>query len=205
MGFLDHLTEKPWLEGEGQGVDTDGGGIFSLPTPQLGLRVFLGVVAILFTLFIVAYTDRMMVRDWRPMPEPWLLWVNTALLVASSVAMHRAWVGTDRGQIDGVRAGLHAAGVFAFAFLAGQLLAWQQLVALGYFAATNPANSFFYLLTALHGLHMMGGLVAWGRTSAKVRRGVGLSQVRLSVELCTIYWHFLLGIWLVLFTLLLLT
>ncbi len=205
MGFLDHLTEKPWLEGEGQGVDTDGGGIFSLPTPQLGLRVFLGVVALLFTLFIVAYTDRMVAGDWRPMPEPWLLWVNTALLVGSSVAMHRAWVGADRGQIDGVRAGLQAAGVFAFAFLAGQLLAWQQLVAMGYFAASNPANAFFYLFTALHGVHLLGGLVAWGRTTAKVWRGLAPGQVHLSVELCAVYWHFLLVVWLVLFGLLLLT
>ena len=93
MGFFDHLTEKPWLEGEGQGVDTDGAGIFSVATPPLGLRAFRGVVPILFTLFIVAYTDRMVVRDWRPMPEPLPLWVNTALLVASSVAFHRAWRG----------------------------------------------------------------------------------------------------------------
>ena len=205
MGFFDHLTEKPWLEGESQGADTEGAGIFSVSTPQLGLRVFLGVVTVLFTLFIVAYTDRMVVRDWRPMPEPWLLWVNTALLIASSVALHGAWVGADRGRIDDVRAGLYAAGVFAFAFLAGQILAWQQLVAMGYFAASNPANAFFYLFTALHALHLLGGLVAWGRTTAKVRRGLAPGQVHLSVELCAIYWHFLLVVWLVLFGLLLLT
>ena len=205
MGFLDHLTEKPWLEGEGQGVDTGGEGIFSLPTPQIGLRVFLIVATMLFTLFIVAYAERMLFGDWRPMPEPWLLWVNTALLVGSSVAMHRAWVGADRGRIDGVRAGLLAAGGFAFAFLAGQLLAWQQLVAMGYFAASNPANAFFYLFTALHALHLLGGLVAWGRTTAKVWCGFGPGQVHLSVELCAVYWHFLLVVWLVLFGLLLLT
>ena len=205
MGFFDHLTEKPWLEGVSQGADTDGGGIFSLPTPQLGLRVFLGVITVLFTLFIVASTDRMVVRDWRPMPEPWLLWVNTALLVASSVAFHRAWVGADRGRIDGVRAGLLAAGVFAFAFLAGQILAWQQLIAMGYFAASNPANAFFYLFTAVHAVHLLGGLVAWGRTTAKVWRGSTPGQVHVSVELCAIYWHFLLVVWLVLFGLLLLT
>ena len=205
MGFFDHLTEKPWLEGEGEGVSADGGGIFSLPTPQIGLRVFLIVATVLFTLFIVAYADRMAVGDWRPMPEPWLLWVNTALLIGSSVTMHRAWIGADRGRIDGVRAGLNLAGVFAFAFLAGQLLAWQQLVELGYFAASNPANAFFYLLTAVHALHLLGGLVAWGRTAAKVRRGLAAGQVHLSVELCAIYWHFLLVVWLVMFGLLLLT
>jgi cytochrome c oxidase subunit 3 len=205
MGFLDHLMEKPWLPGEGQGVSADGKGIFSLPTPQLGLRVFLGVASVLFSLFIVAYVDRMTLADWRPLPDPWLLWVNTALLVASSVAMHRAWIGADRGRIDLVKKGVLAAGGFAFAFLVGQLLAWQQLTALGYFAAANPANAFFYLFTALHALHLLGGLVAWGRTTAKVQRGFEPSQVHISVELCAIYWHFLLVVWLILFGLLLLT
>ena len=71
--------------------------------------------------------------------------------------------------------------------------------------STNPANGFFYLITGLHGLHLLGGLVAWGRTSDKVWRGFEPAQVRLSVELCAVYWHFLLVVWLVLFALLLLT
>ena len=93
-------------------------------------------------------------------------------------------------------------GASAVTFLIGQLLAWQQLSAAGYFLASNPANSFFYLITAVHGLHLMGGLVALGRTTAKVWRGVEMAQVRLSVELCAIYWHFLLLVWLVLLGLL---
>jgi cytochrome c oxidase subunit 3 len=68
--------------------------------------------------------------------------------------------------------------------------------------ASNPANSFFYLLTAVHGLHLTGGLVALGRTSAKVWRGTEIADMRLSVELCAIYWHFLLLVWLVLLGLL---
>ena len=90
-------------------------------------------------------------------------------------------------------------------FIAGQLIAWQQLVGSGYFLAANPANAFFYVLTALHGVHLLGGLVAWGRTAQKVWRGSDMQAVRLSVELCAIYWHFLLILWLVLFYLLLST
>ena len=104
--------------------------------------------------------------------------------------------------MDGVSVGLCAGGVAAVAFLVGQLLAWQQLSAAGYFVAANPANCFFYLITGVHGLHLLGGLVALGRTTAKVWRGVEMDQVRLSVELCAIYWHFLLLVWLVLFGLL---
>ncbi len=101
--------------------------------------------------------------------------------------------------------GLIAGGVFTISFLAGQLWAWQQLNASGYFLTANPANAFFYLLTALHGLHLLGGLLVWGRATGKVLRGAGVGDVRLSVELCTVYWHYLLLVWLVLFALLLST
>ena len=81
-------------------------------------------------------------------------------------------------------------------------MAWRQLDAAGYFLTANPAIAFFYLFTGVHGLHLLGGLVALGQTTDKVWRGFEVSQVRLSVELCTIYWHFLLVLWLVLFSLL---
>ncbi len=197
--------EKPWVAAQARVDDLHGGGEFSLPTVTLGLRVFLAVVTVLFSLLVVSYAERMEVADWRPLPEPWLLWLNTAVLILSSVALQWARVSARRGQIDGVRDGLLVGGICAFAFLAGQLLAWQLLAELGYFAATNPAVAFFYLITALHGLHLLGGLVAWGRTTAKVWRGFEVAQVRLSVELCAVYWHFLLLIWLILFGLLLFT
>ena len=117
----------------------------------------------------------------------------------------RSWSSARLWKERVGRKGLLAAGVCAFAFLAGQLLAYRELVELGYFVSSNPANSFFYLITALHGLHLMGGLVAWGRTTDKVRRGAEVAKVRMSVEVCATYWHFLLLVWLVLFTLLLLT
>ncbi|MFQ5784768.1 MAG: cytochrome c oxidase subunit 3 [Alphaproteobacteria bacterium] len=176
-----------------------------LHTAKLGLRVFIVVASVLFSLSVVAYGDRMTLGDWRPLPEPWLLWLNTAILISSSVALQRALVSARRGQMDGVRAGLTAGCVLALAFLAGQLVVWQQLIGLGYFAATNPANAFFYMLTALHGLHLLGGLVICGRTTTKVWHGSEVAEVRLSVELCTVYWHFLLVVWFVLFGLLLLT
>ncbi len=204
MSIWRALMEKPWAT-EGVVDDIHGIDLESLPTAKLGLRVFLAVATVLFSLTIVTYADRMLVADWRSLPLPWVLWVNTALLILSSIAFHWARVSADRGQIDDLRSGLFAAGILALAFLVGQLTAWQQLADLGYFAATNPANAFFYLMTALHGLHLLGGLVAWAKTSARLRRGVALDRLRLSVELCATYWHFLLVIWLVLFGLLLFT
>jgi len=195
------LTAKPWLEVGliGEVADT---GASSLPTATIGLGVFLAVVSSLFMLFISAYLMRMQVADWAEMPTPKVLWFNTGVLILSSVALQYAQVAARRGRMGGVGDGLIAGGLFAFAFLIGQLFAWQQLNAAGYFLAANPANAFFYLLTGLHGLHLLGGLVALGLTADKWWRGFELGQVRLSVKLCAIYWHFLLLLWLVLFSLL---
>ena len=136
--------------------------------------------------------------DWRPLPVPPLLWFNTGVLVLSSVTLQWAQAAARRSDHEGMVTGVLGAGVSAVVFLIGQLLAWQQLIAAGYVVAGNPANSFFYLLTAIHGLHLLGGLVALGRTIAKLWRGVDLPTLRLSVELCAMYWHFLLLVWLML-------
>jgi cytochrome c oxidase subunit 3 len=195
------LTAKPWLEEDPVG-DFPGTGAMTLPAAKIGLGVFLAVAGSLFALFISAYSMRMNMVDWRALPVPGLLWFNTGVLVVSSVALQWAQMAARRDDMDGVIAGLLAGGVSAITFLIGQLLAWQQLSVAGYFLASNPANSFFYLITAVHGLHVMGGLVAVGRTTAKVWRGAPMIQVRLSVELCTTYCHFLLLVWLVLLGLL---
>jgi cytochrome c oxidase subunit 3 len=195
------LTAKPWLEAGaiGEVIDT---GASSLPTAMIGLGVFLAVVSSLFALFISAYFMRMQVADWAEMPTPKVLWINTGVLILSSVALQYAQVAARRGRMEGVRDGVIAGGLFAYTFLVGQLFAWQQLNAAGYFLTTNPANAFFYVLTGLHGLHLLGGLAALSLTADKVWRGFELDQLRLSVKLCAIYWHFLLLLWFVLFTLL---
>jgi cytochrome c oxidase subunit 3 len=134
---------------------------------------------------------------------PKVLWLNSVVLILASVAMQRTRTAARRGQPDRVKSGMIAAGVLTFGFLAGQLWAWQQMDAAGYFLAANPAYSFFFLLTAVHGLHLLGGLWVWARTTARVLRGAEAEAIRLSVELCTVYWHYLLAVWVVLFAVLL--
>ena len=200
------LNVKPWVEQRPLANANDHGADgLSLPSVKVGLGVFLAVATSLFALSISAYLMRREGADWRPLAQPMVLWFNTAMLILGSVFFQRAKSAAKSGQIDGVRFGLLAGGAFTFVFLAGQLWAWQQLNAAGYFLTTNPANAFFYLLTALHGLHLLGGLWVWAKTAAKMQRGVKVEEVRLSVELCTVYWHFLLVVWLVLFGLLLFT
>lgn len=198
------INVRPWVAEDAIAEDLYAD-MLARSKEKTGLWVFLAVVTSVFCLFISAYAMRMKLGDWRPLPEPDLLWLNTGVLVLSSVALQWARLAAKQGRIDSVRIGLTATGVLTLAFMAGQLLAWQQLHELGYFLTSNPANAFFYLITGMHGLHLLGGLVAWGRTTVKVWRGSDAAQVRLSVELCAVYWHFLLIVWLVLFGLMLST
>ena len=196
------LMAKPWVTVQGKVDDLYAGGASSALARKLALRVFLAVVAVLFMLLVIAYGSRMAYEDWRPTPQLGLLWANTLVLILSSIALQWAQYSARRGQMNAVRVGLLAAGAFTVVFLFGQIMAWRQLGTMVYFDIRNPAIGFFYLITGVHGLHLVGGLVAWGRTVAKVRGDFDVAKIRRSVELCTTYWHFLLLVWLVLFGLL---
>jgi cytochrome c oxidase subunit 3 len=138
--------------------------------------------------------------------EPPVLWLNTVLLIAASVAMQAARKAVRAGSVERSGNTLLLGGLLTLAFLGGQLYAWDQVRESEFFSALNPAVAFFYLLTAVHGLHLLGGLYVWGRTLARMRReDVEVIDVRLSVELCSVYWHFLLLVWLGLFAVMLST
>jgi cytochrome c oxidase subunit 3 len=164
-----------------------------------GLWVFMGVATALFSLFTVAYAMRMDSGDWSPLSMPWQLWLSTALLVAGSALLQRAATAARGGLWAAARGQLMAGGACALAFLAVQLWAWQALRAAQVMPAGNPAASFFYLLTAMHGLHVIGGLVGW---AAALRHAGRASDAAFAwrIALCARYWHFLLAVWVVLFT-----
>lgn len=173
---------------------------------RVGLLAFVAVATSIFALSISAYLMRMhMGADWRPLPEPGLLWVNTGILLLASLALQWAWGAARRGDARALAIGLLAGGGFSLAFVVGQYLAWRQLNAAGFYLAANPANAFFYLLTALHAAHLLGGLIAWARTCLKLGRGAAPARVRGAVELCALYWHYLFVVWAVLFGLVLST
>jgi cytochrome c oxidase subunit III len=177
-------------------------GVLSHHPAKTALIVFLAVASSLFALFISAYAMRITFLDWTPLPQPKLLALNTGLLIAASVAMQWTVFAARRGDVDTVRTGLIAVGALTGGFIVGQLVVWKQLYDAGYALATSAATGFFYLLTAVHGVHVLGGLVAWGRSTGRAWKGKDLNNLVLSVELCAIYWHFLLGVWIVLFVLL---
>ena len=207
--LVQSINVRPWVAESGKAGRTA-----YLPSgataPRVALAVFLAVVTSIFALTISAYLMRMghgaaHGGDWKPLPEPGLLWANTGMLMLASMALQWAWGAAKRNHPGDLRLGLSAGGACTIAFIAGQYFVWLQLHAAGYYAAANPAYAFFYLLTALHALHLLGGLVAWARVMLRVWSGAAPAQVHESMGLCAVYWHFLLVVWAVLFGLVLVT
>jgi cytochrome c oxidase subunit 3 len=198
------LSAKPWLEAGPVG-DFPGTGPLAGEPAKIGLGMLLAVIGALFALFVGAYLMRMQLGDWRPLPKPGLLWVNTAFLMVSSGGLVWAQEAAARDDIAATRNAILLAAAAALAFLVGQILAWRELAEAGYLLAANPANTFFYLVTGMHGLHLVGGLLALGRTAGRAWGAFSPRALRLSLDLCAAYWHFLLLVWCLLFSLFLVT
>ena len=171
----------------------------------VALTTLLAVITSFFALIMSAYALRMDYGDWVPLNEPQVLWFNTGLLVLASIAYQWTRNGAVTGRVWRIKPGLLVTGALTLAFLAGQFVAWRMLAVSGQYASSNPANAFFYLMTVVHALHIAGGMYVWARATVRVLRGAHPDSVRESVVLCTVYWHFLLIVWLVMFGLLLST
>ncbi|MGB5132676.1 MAG: cytochrome c oxidase subunit 3 [Steroidobacteraceae bacterium] len=193
------LTAKSW---ESQDEKGDVGAIRMAPQ-RIGLWIFMAVVTSLFSLFISAYAMRMHAGAWCSIAIPNILWVNSLVLVGASIALQRARWSADHGKRSGARSALVVGGMLSVAFLVGQLMAWQQVGPSVYFISGSPGVAFFYVLTTVHGLHLIGGLWVLGRTVSRFAAGAELVDLRLSLQLCSVYWHFLLLVWLVVFGVLL--
>jgi len=178
---------------------------FNARPKLIALTAFLAVATSFFALILSAYSLRMELGDWVPMTEPQLLWFNTAVLVLASVAFQWTRNVSSGDQVAHVKLGMLATGILTATFLIGQMIAWQQLNATGQYITVNPSNAFFFLLTGVHALHILGGMYVWGRATVKTFGEYDVEAVRHSIELCTIYWHFLLLVWLVFFGLMLST
>ncbi len=193
------LLEKSWQQQTVSGIPE--GGEFTTSPYKVALLFFLAVVTVMFGLFITAYFVRMELDDWRPMPESPLLWLNTALLFLSSITLQWTQNVLKKEHFKKLKIGLVLGALLTVGFVYGQVTVWGQMQGEGYFLYNNPANAFFYVLTGIHAIHVLGGLFVWTKTIIKYWSGAELEDLKLSTELCALYWHFLLLVWLVLFAL----
>ncbi len=157
-------------------------------------------------MFFMALTSSYIVRkglggDWKSVDLPRVLWLNTAVLLLSSATIEAARRQLGLGASGSFRRWWALTTALGFLFLLGQILAWRQLSAAGVFLASNPSSSFFYVLTAAHGLHLLGGMVALLYVVVRAWERSRITQAT-AAELTAIYWHFMDGLWVFLFLLL---
>jgi cytochrome c oxidase subunit 3 len=195
---LQHSGRPPVIGNIGGGGDGDSG----RPSGSQRRASITGVVVLLaaVVMLFAAFTSAMIVRrglgdDWKSTPVPPVLWVNTAIILASSLALELARRALRRGDRKGFNLWWTSGLALGSLFLIGQYVAWTQLQAQGVFLSSNPSSAFFYLLTATHGIHLFGGVIALGYIdyqALRLRLGPGK---RTAVDVAGIYWHFMGGLW----------
>lgn len=174
----------------------------SVPAPTLALWVVLASVTMLFAGFTSAYLVRRTATDWVPIYSPPILALNTVLLVLSSAALERAKSWRTSGQLPAFRTWLKLSMALGAAFVAGQVFVWRQLSAAGIFLSSSPHGSFFYMLTAMHAVHVFGGLAFLLYALLSEGRFRGTVSAVDPAGLLATYWHFVTGIWIFLYLLL---
>jgi cytochrome c oxidase subunit 3 len=194
-----------WRPGDGGSGDS-GESEFAFPVSKnrLGLWLALTAISMLFAGLSSAYIVMRGAPAWQNVALPSILWINTFLLLASSLTIEGARRHIRDGRTLPGKMWMTVTGALGLLFLIGQVIAWRQLVAVGVYLPTTLHSSFLYVLTSAHALHILGGLVALGYVIRRIlQEPSGVSSYE-SVSLCATYWHFMDGLWVYLFLLLVL-
>jgi cytochrome c oxidase subunit 3 len=192
-------------------TDGDGGGDGGRgrrPSKPSSRRYYMAIrlAIVSIVMFFLALSGAYLVRkgagnDWVPVHLPAVLWLNTLMLLASSLTMELARRRLAATNLAGFRTMWRLTTALGFLFLAGQLGAWRQLVGAGVYVSTNPASSFFYIFTAAHGLHLLGGIGALLYVLTRNFENTQLTRTT-AAQVASFYWHFMDGLWIFLLALL---
>lgn len=184
-------TDKGWGGGGGDGRGADRRASFT------GLFVLLAASTMVFAALTSAFVVRRgLSDDWASMHKPPILWLNTAILLASSVVLDRSRGALKRHDRSKFNVWWTAGTALGILFLVGQAIAWYQLKSQGVFISSNPSSSFFYVLTASHAFHLLGGVAALVYVDVQaLRLRLGPAK-RTTIDITAIFWHFLDGLWL---------
>lgn len=189
--------------GSGDGGDRGGGRERRYSPYETGAWVLMIPVAMLF----MGLTSAMIVRkgvsdDWISIRMPNILYFNTLWLLGSSLALEFARRALKQEATDTLKIWLGLTSFCGIVFLAGQLVAWRQLATQGFFVATNPSSSFFYVLTGTHGAHLFGGIFALLYLTIRVFRDELNNRRQSALRAAAVYWHFMDALWIYLLLLL---
>jgi cytochrome c oxidase subunit III len=197
-------------DGRGGGDGPGGGGSggpSNSPLPIGAYRIAIWIAILSIAMLFLALTVVMVVRavessNWVHTAVPRLLYFNTLVLITSSITFELSKRALKREATTQFVRWLYLTTGLGITFIAGQLVAWRQLTSQGIYITTNPSSSFLYLLTAAHGLHLLGGILALLYLVFRTRKIILNPRKRIAVDIVAIYWHFMDGLWIYLLVLL---
>jgi cytochrome c oxidase subunit III len=176
----------------------------SMHPKKFAMWLFIGSVAMLFAAFTSAYIVRQAEGNWLYFDLPKLFYITSGIILLSSLTLHWAYWEAKRDNLDRVKLLVGITSFLGVAFLVGQVMAWNEMVDQSVYLVGNPSGSFIYILTGLHGAHLISGivflLIVLNSTFKFKIHSKNLAQM----EMCLTYWHFLGGLWLYLFVFLIL-
>jgi cytochrome c oxidase subunit 3 len=176
----------------------------SMHPKKFALWLFMVTVVMLFAAFTSAYIVRQSDGDWLQFTLPQAFWITSGIIIVSSITMHWAYVSAKKDNLDAVKLAMGITTLLGIAFLVGQFIAWGELVDRNVYFVGNPAGSFVYVFSGLHGVHLIGGVVFLLIVLIQTFRYKVHAKSLDQIEMCATYWHFLDGLWLYLFLFLLL-
>lgn len=176
----------------------------SMHPKKFALWLFMVTVVMVFAGLTSAYIVRQAEGNWLDYELPTIFWVNSGIVVLSSIFLHFAYFSAQKDNLTGVRIGMVLAVLFGICFLVGQWYSWVAMVDRDVFFVGNPSGSFLYVFTGLHAVHLISGVIFLIIVLISSFRYEVHSKSMISLEMATTYWHFLAGLWLYLFMFLLL-
>jgi cytochrome c oxidase subunit III len=174
---------------------------------KFALWLFMATVVMLFAAWTSAYIVKRGEPGWSSFDLPRQFWINSWIIAASSLSLIWAQFSAKRDELEKVKVGLTITTVLGVAFLIGQWIAWEKMVDMNYHftgMGSNTSSSFIYVLSGVHGLHLVSGVIFLVVTLVATYRYKVHSKNMVQLEMCASYWHFLGGLWLYLFVFLLL-
>ena len=176
----------------------------SMHPKKFALWLFIVTVVMIFAALTSAYIVRQSEGNWLEFDLPQTLYITSGIILVSSITMQWSYLAAKSDNMTSLRLSTLITALLGVAFLIGQYIAWQDLVAMNVYFVGNPAGSFMYVLTGLHGVHLISGVIFLVLVTVNAFRYKVHSKSMDQIEMCATYWHFLDGLWLYLFLFLIL-
>ncbi len=200
--FFGTLLEKPW-EKEQAAIDSlHKGKTFDVSNQKSAVIIIFGIATVLFSLIFTGYIYTLPPsQDTKYLLKPNLLWINTLILFFVAYYFNKVTRDLENKKNLKIKTNLIVIGILSYLFLIGQLIFWVQLMKSGNYVSTNSYFSSFYIFTALHGIHLLGGLFFWGKVASRVLKldNDKIINEEKNISALSLYWTFLLIVWIMFF------